>query len=87
MSLARFVARDPYRPQATAEELDNLLLKMDGVIDWTIHDQGEVTVEYDRKRISDELIEDALAGIGFRLTHIFDKPYASPEQIHEALDH
>lgn len=87
MNLARFVARDPYRPPATREELDELLLKMDGVIDWTIHGQGEVTLEYDRTRISDELIEDALAGIGFDLTHIFDIPDADQAEIDEALDH
>jgi hypothetical protein len=87
MSLARFVARDPYRPQATREELEELLLKMDGAIDWTIRDDGEVTLEYNRERISDELIEDALSGIGFELTHIFDVPHASPSEVHDALDH
>ena len=87
MNLARFVARDPYRPQATQEELDGLLLKMDGVVDWTIHNEGEVTLEYDPKRISDEIIEDAFAGLGFELTHIFDKRYVSGDQIQDALGH
>jgi hypothetical protein len=87
MNLATFVARDPYRPRATKEELDGLLLRMDGVEDWTIHGSGEVTLEYDRTRISDELIEDALAGIGFKLKHICDKPDADEAEIHEALGH
>jgi hypothetical protein len=87
MNLARFVARDPYRPQATQEELDALLLKMDGVVDWTIHSEGEVTLEYDPKRISDEIIEDAFAGLGFELTHIFDIPHASQAEVDKALDH
>jgi hypothetical protein len=85
MSLARFVAHDPYRPKATNEELEELLFKIDGVIDWTIHRNGEVTLEYDRKRISDELIEDALLGIGFRLKHLCDEPYASKAEVKEAL--
>jgi hypothetical protein len=87
MSLASFVARDPYRPKATNEELEDLFLKMDGVIDWTIHHQGEVTVEYDHKRISDDLIEDALTGIGFRLKHVCDEPHASQAEVHKALGH
>jgi hypothetical protein len=87
MSLARFVAKDPYRPRATKEELEDLLQRIDGVIDWTIHHQGDVTLEYDRKRISDELIEDALAGIGFELKHIYDEPYATLNDVHKALGH
>jgi hypothetical protein len=87
MSLARFVARDPYRPSATREELEDLVVRIDGVVDWSISAEGEVTVEYDRKRISDELIEDALAGIGFRLTHLSDKAYVTEAEARRALKH
>jgi copper chaperone CopZ len=87
MSLARFVAQDPYRPSATKKELEDLVSKVDGVIDWSVSADGEVTLEYDRKRISDELIEDALAGIGFRLKHIYDVPYASEAEARQALHH
>jgi hypothetical protein len=59
---------------------------MDGVIDWTIHHSGDVTLEYDRDRISDDLIEDALSGIGFKLKHIFDKPNATEVEVHKAME-
>jgi hypothetical protein len=87
IGLARFIARDPYAPAASRQELDDLLSRMDGVIDWAIHRSGDVTLEYDRDRISDDLIEDALVGIGFKLKHIFDKPNATEAEVHEALGH
>jgi len=85
MGLARFVARDPYRPKATKEELDNLLDRVDGVLDWTIHGNGDVTLEYDSSRIDEGLIEDALAGIGFRLHHVLDEPEANEAETDDAL--
>ena len=87
MNLARFVARDPYTPAATEEELEDLLAKIHGVVDWTIQSNGEVTLEYDRSIISDDLVEEALAGMGFQLKHIFDEPGADEVEIHEALGH
>lgn len=56
MSLARFIARDPYTPAATEEELEDVLAKIHGVSDWTVHSDGEVTLEYDRSIISSELL-------------------------------
>jgi hypothetical protein len=73
MSLARFIARDPHTPAATEEELE--------------HSDGEVTLEYDRSIISDDLVEEALAGMGFQLKHIFDKPEADEAEIHQRLGH
>jgi hypothetical protein len=87
MSLARFIAKDPYTPAATEEELEDLLTRIYGVVDWTVHPDGEVTVEYNRGRISDELIEEALAGMGFELKHIFDEPEVDEAEIHQALGH
>lgn len=87
MSLARFIARDPYAPRATEEELEELIPKMHGVVDWTIHSNGDVTLEYDRTRISDETIEEALKGLGFRLRHICDEPEADEAEVHRALGH
>ena len=87
MSLARFIARDPYTPAATEEELEDLLAKIHGVSDWTVRSDGEVTLEYDRSIISDDLVEEALAGMGFQLKHIFDEPGADEAEIHEALGH
>jgi len=85
MGLARFVAIDPYRPKATKEELDDLLNKVDGALDWTIHDNGDVTLEYDCDRLYEGLIEDALTGIGFKLHHIEDEPDASEAEAEMAL--
>jgi hypothetical protein len=87
MNLARFVARDPYAPAATEEELEDLLAKIHGVVDWTVHSDGEVTLKYDRSIISDDLVEEALAGMGFQLKHIFDEPGADEAEMHEALGH
>jgi hypothetical protein len=81
MNLARFVARDPQEPTCTKEELDDLLARMGGVLDWRSHENGDVTVKYDRHRISAELMEDALHGVGFRLHHICDGQSASNEEI------
>lgn len=86
MGLARFVATDQQRPKATEEELRDLLYKMDGVVDWTIHENGDVTVEYEPHRIGDQLIEDALAGIGFELHHIYDRPDADDAEVETALE-
>jgi hypothetical protein len=85
MGLARFVAKDPYRPNATKEELDGVLDRVDGALDWTIEDNGDVTLEYDTDRIDEGLLEDALAGIGFRLHHIVDEPVASEAEVESAL--
>ncbi len=86
MGLAKFTAKDPYSPNATAEELDELFPKIHGVIDWSVHEDGDVTLEYDRGLISDELIEDALAGMGFKIKHILDKPDANEAETRSALD-
>jgi hypothetical protein len=87
MSLARFVARDPYTPAATEEELEDVLAKIQGVSDWTLHSDGKVTLEYDRSVISDDLVEEALAGMGFQLKHIFDERGADETEIHQRLGH
>jgi hypothetical protein len=85
MGLARFVAQDPYSPKATKEELNDLLDRMKGVLDWTIHDNGDVTLAYDPNRIYGGLIEDALAGIGFKLHHVLDEPNVSEAEVADAL--
>jgi hypothetical protein len=85
MGLARFVAQDPYRPRATNDELDRVLDRVDGALAWTIEENGDVTLEYDSERIDEGLIEDALAGIGFKLHHIADEPAASEAEVEEAL--
>jgi hypothetical protein len=86
MGFARFIAKDPHTPTATKQELEELIPKIRGVIDWTAHPDGDVTIEYDRHLISDKLIEEALAGMGFQLHHIFDKPKADDAEVQAALE-
>jgi len=85
MGLAKFTAKDPFNPTATKDELEEILRKIHGVTDWTIHEDGDVTLEYDRHFISDELIEDALAGMGFKIEHILDDLDASEADVNRAL--
>jgi|GEM_PF-2035521 len=86
MGLATFVAIDPYAPAATGKEIDVLLSKMSGVVDWRMHARGDITVEYRNDVISDQLIEAALVGVGFRLKHVCSEPEAVSELVKEALD-
>lgn len=76
MGLARFIVKDPYLPADTEEEVEDFFCKIHGVTHWAICPDGEVTCEYDRHLISDEIIEEALTGLGFELEHISDNPYA-----------
>jgi copper chaperone CopZ len=85
MGLAKFVARDPYTPAMAKQELEELITKIHGIIEWTIQPDGEVTIEYDKQIISDELVEEALDGVGFELKHIFDDPDADETEVKEAL--
>ena len=39
----------------------------------------------DTERIDESLLEDALAGIGFKLHHIVDEPVASVAEVEGAL--
>jgi hypothetical protein len=85
MGIARFFAVDTYQPKATRDEIDALLSKMDGVTDWRFHPKGEVVVEYGSNRISDEMIEAALQGVGYSLVHISDDPQVAGKDADEAL--
>ena len=87
MGLARFVAQDPYDLAATERELEDLLSKARGVIDYAIGQNGDVVVVYDRHQFSDEVLEDALGRLGFRLQHIMDDPNADETQVRHALGH
>lgn len=86
MGIAKFNARDPYKPEALKTELNELLSRMDGVLDWAINPRGEVAVEYDNDLINDEMIEDALSGIGLKLKHIADMPHFEEEAVRKVLD-
>ncbi len=68
MGRAIFVADDP--ADLTDAELENLIPDMKGVTGWQISPGGEVIVEYDEQVIGGPIIEEALAGIGFRVRPI-----------------
>ena len=89
IGLARFVALDPDAPAATESELEYYIPKIRGVIDWAIHPNGDVTLEYDSRLVArDEmLIEEALTALGFKVKHIYDHPVTDEAEVEEALDH
>lgn len=71
-----FIANDPdNRTEAT---LHDLIPAMDGVVNWEIGPGGEVIIEYDAQVTSAETIEEALAGLDFRVRHIADQSEAAP---------
>lgn len=86
MGVAKFIANDPYAPKATNAELDDLLSRMDGVLDWAINPDEEVAVEYDNDRITDEMIEAGLSGTGLVLKHISDEPDFEENVVRELLN-
>ena len=84
-SVARFVAIDPIVPADTRRELENLMQRFHSVFAWNICPEGEVTVEFDRTRISDAVIEEALVRLGFAVTHIFYEQDADEAEIQRVL--
>lgn len=55
-----------YAPSTTLVRLYNILSEMDGVMDWAVNQDGDVTVEYDHNRINPKIVEQALVGIGLQ---------------------
>ncbi|HBY97839.1 MAG: hypothetical protein M5U01_31245 [Ardenticatenaceae bacterium] len=74
MGRAVFVANDPRN--RTVGHLENLIAELRGVTDWTLGPDGVVTIEYDDEMIGVATIEEALAGLGFRVEHVADDPEA-----------
>ncbi len=77
MSIAEFIAVDPYAPQNTKKELEGFIPRFKGMFDWEIRPDGDVVIQYDDTRISDELIEEVLQRNGFNVQHILDLPLDS----------
>jgi hypothetical protein len=72
LTKATFVATDPYHRADDESKLRNLLTYLRGVKDWQADKDGEITVEYDHEVTSSNVIEEALAGIGYRVKHVHD---------------
>lgn len=81
MGVAQFIAEDPYAPAATEAEIEALLVEMSGIANWTIESNGEVRVEYDSYYISSDMIEEALAGLGFKVKHLSEEPGAETGKV------
>lgn len=84
--VARFVAIDPIVPADSRRELENLLHRFRSVFAWNVCPDGEVTVEFDRTRISDADIEEALTGLGFAVTHVFYEQDVDEVEIQRVLN-
>lgn len=70
---AMFVAVDPQRRIGDKRRLRNLLADVHGIKNWNIEPNGEVSIEYDHQETSSNVVEEALAGIGYRVKHIHDE--------------
>ncbi len=83
--VARFIAIDPFVPADTWCELENLMRRFHSVFAWTIHPDGEVTVEFDRTRISDTVIEEVLVRLGFAVKHVFYEQDVDEAEVQRVL--
>ncbi len=72
VSQAIFTAIDPNRRTSERSQLSNLLADIRGVLDWQIDSDGQVIVNYNHEETSSNVIEEALAGVGYRVKHVRD---------------
>ena len=84
--VARFVAIDPVMPADTRRELENLMHRFHSVFAWNICPDGEVTVEFDRTRISDAVIEEVLERLGLAVQHVFYEQDVDEAEIQRVLN-
>lgn len=73
MSQATFMALDPNHRTTERSQLGNLLADIRGILDWRIDPDGQVVVDYDHQETSSNVIEEALAGVGYRIKHVRDE--------------
>lgn len=74
MGRAIFTAREPH--QTTRADLETLISDLRAVTQWDVDLTGTMTIEYDEQAGSVEVIEEALAGLGFEVQPIADQPTA-----------
>ena len=77
MGVAKLVPGESYIRSVTLDDLYDLLSDVDGVLEWTLDLNGEVAVEYDHNRVSEETIEQTLSGTGLQLRAIVNDPNIS----------
>jgi predicted TIM-barrel fold metal-dependent hydrolase len=87
MGIVKFIAKDPNDPAATRKELEGLVSKARGVVDWTLRPNGEATLEYDPHQTNVEILEEALTRLGFQVKPIADEPDANESELRRALGH
>ncbi len=72
MTQAVFIVGDPYHRRDSETKLRNLIAEIRGIRNWNIDGNGEVTIDYDHDVTSSNVIEEALAGIGYKIKHVHD---------------
>jgi hypothetical protein len=72
MARATLVVGDPHHRVDCEKKLRDLIADMRGVTNWDIDSNGRVTVDYEPEETSSNIIEEALAGIGYRIEHVAD---------------
>jgi hypothetical protein len=72
MGIAKFNTNGNGYSLLPESELDSLLNRMEGVVDWAVGRQGELAIEYDRDLINCDSIELDLSEIGLVLENIYD---------------
>ncbi len=72
MSQAIFIARSPDHREASEKKLDAIISDIRGITHWRVVPDGVVTVEYNHDETSSNVIEEALAGIGYQVQHVYD---------------
>ena len=74
MGQAIFIADDP--AGVTEGQLSTLVDQLRSVTAWNVGPNGEVVIEYREGDIAVETIEEALAGLGYRVQPVADDPDA-----------
>lgn len=72
MGRAVFVATELDR--VSEAHLEAVLPRLRGVTGWDASAAGQVTIEFDHRVISAETIEEGIAGLGFRVQHVYESP-------------
>ncbi len=72
MAQAVFIAGDPNRRAESENKLQERVAAMRGVIAWSVDAGGHVTVDNRQDQTSSNVIEEPLAGIGYRIERVED---------------
>lgn len=74
MQQAVFITLEPDLPRDNKLEL--ILPLVEGVKEWSLAENGELTVEYDESEVGPAHIENAVEALGYRVKHAPDEAEA-----------